>query len=390
VILDQLSADSIAELVALRHVLHQHPDLSGHEAATAARIVQALQPLGPDQIWQNVGGHGVVAEYRGAAAGPSVLLRCELDGLPITELGGLAYTSTIPGQGHLCGHDGHMATILGVARCLHQRRPTRGRVLLLFQPAEETGSGAKAVIDDPRWPQLRPDYAFAYHNLPGHPLGQVLLRAGPTNCASQGMKLQLHGKSAHAAQPQHGLSPGPAMAQLMQILPGLGQGTIDDAGFALATLTHAALGAPSFGVAPADGELRVTLRAMTNQRMQALQAAAERAVADQAGAQGLKLQISYHDVFAAVHNCPKATALAQAAAVGCGFAPQHMPQALPFSEDFGRFGDDGARAALLYVGAGQDHPQLHNPDYDFPDALIAPVVRLFMAILAQALGQPLS
>ena len=162
----------------------------------------------------------MAAEFTGQAPGPTVLLRCELDGLPIREISEHPYRSEIPGKGHLCGHDGHMVCLLGVARVLRQR-PARGRVILLFQPAEETGAGAQAVIEDPRWPELRPDVAFAYHNLPGRPLGEIGLRPGPGNCASRGMQVLLEGKSSHAAAPEDGLSPAAAMATLMTALPQL-------------------------------------------------------------------------------------------------------------------------------------------------------------------------
>ena len=201
-----LSHDQLSYLTALRHALHRRPEVSGDEAETADRIADELTNLGADRIWRGLGGHGVAAEFTGASDGPTVLLRCELDGLPIREISDLPYRSEVEGKGHLCGHDGHMVSILGVAMHL-ARRPACGRVILLFQPAEETGAGAQAVIDDPRWAEIKPDYAFAYHNLPGRPLGEIGLRAGPGNCASRGMQILLEGKSSHAAAPQDGLSP---------------------------------------------------------------------------------------------------------------------------------------------------------------------------------------
>jgi metal-dependent amidase/aminoacylase/carboxypeptidase family protein len=174
------------------------------------------------------------------------------------------------------------------------------------------------------------------------------------------------------------------MAPLMAELPALSEGTIGDAEFALATLTHARLGEPSFGIAPGEGELRVTLRAMTNERMDTLMAEAERHVAGANGA--LDVALSWHDVFRAVVNDEDATGIAGRAATRLGHSPREMALPMRWSEDFGRFGDDGAKAALLYVGAGEDHPQLHNPDYDFPDALTPIMAALFDAILRDLLG----
>lgn len=378
-----LTQDQITSLTTLRHELHRHPEISGDEAETAKRITQELIVLGADQIWQGLGGHGVAAAFNGVGAGPTVLLRCELDGLPIHEISNFAYKSQSEGKGHLCGHDGHMVSMLGVAMAL-ATRPASGRVILLFQPAEETGAGAKAVIEDPRWPDIRPDFAFAYHNVPGRPLGEVGLRQGPGNCASRGMQILLNGKSSHAAAPEDGVSPGKAMARLMQDLPGLGKGTIGEGSFALSTLTHARLGEPSFGIAPGQGELRVTLRCMTDERMNTLISDALALVTGHTA--DLSIAVHWHDIFLSVYNDAKATDIARQVAIAQGQAVYEMPTPMRWSEDFGRIGLDGAKAAMLYVGAGETHPQLHNPDYDFPDALIPVVADLFNGIVVEILG----
>ncbi|RFP86340.1 amidohydrolase [Rhodobacteraceae bacterium 63075] len=378
-----LTPTQLAHLTDLRHELHRAPEVSGEERATAQRIVAELEALGADRIWQGLGGHGVAAEFTGAAPGPTVLLRCELDGLPIREISALPYRSQVDGKGHLCGHDGHMVSMLGVGMAL-AARPASGRVILLFQPAEETGAGAQAVVEDARWPEIRPDHAFAYHNVPGRPLGEIGLRAGPGNCASRGMQILFEGKSSHAAAPEDGLSPAPAMAALMASLPALGGGTLGEDSFALATLTHAQLGEPTFGIAPAEGELRVTLRTMSNERMDRLIANALAEVDRNTGT--LAVNIHWHDVFTSVVNDSEATQIARDAAVGLGHTVNEMARPMRWSEDFGRIGEDGAKACLLYIGAGETLPQLHNPDYDFPDALIPVAVDQFCGIVQRLLG----
>jgi amidohydrolase len=383
--MQSLSPTQIDYLTRLRHDLHRAPELSGEEAVTAQGITAELTALAPDRIWTGLGGHGVAAEFKGHAPGPTVMLRCELDGLPIHEQSDLPYKSQVDGKGHLCGHDGHMASMVGVAMAL-AARPASGRVILLFQPAEETGAGAKAVIDDARWPDIRPDYAFAYHNVPGRPLGEIGLRPGPGNCASRGMQILLTGKSSHAAAPEDGVSPAGTMARLMQSLGALGHGTIDADDFALSTLTYAKLGEPSFGIAPADGELRVTLRTMTNDRMDSLIADALAHIEAEKGP--LKVEVQWHDVFRSVVNDPDATSIARDVAADLGFAIKDMATPMRWSEDFGRIGDDGAKAAMLYIGSGENQPQLHNPDYDFPDALLPIVTDQFCGILARLLGPP--
>lgn len=378
-----LAPNQLSQLMALRRDLHRNPEVSGEEIATAQRITAELRALGADRIWQGLGGHGVAAEFKGTGPGPTVLLRCELDGLPIRELSDLPYKSLIDGKGHLCGHDGHMVSMLGVGMRLAIRPPS-GRVILLFQPAEETGAGAKAVIEDDRWPEIRPDYAFAYHNVPGRPLGEIGLRSGPGNCASRGMQILFEGKSSHAAAPEDGLSPAHAMATLMASLPALGSGKIGEDSFALSTLTHANLGEPTFGIAPAEGELRVTLRTMSNVRMESLIADALAEVERNRGA--LKVDLQWHDIFPSVVNNAEATAIARDVAQKLGHAIYEMALPMRWSEDFGRIGDDGPKATMLYIGSGETQPQLHNPDYDFPDALLPFVIDQFCGIVESLLG----
>ena len=382
-----LSDKDIAELIAWRHDLHRHPELSGAEAGTAGRVTGMLAPTAPDRIFTQLGGHGVAAVYDGMADGPSILIRCELDALPIDDLGTAPHRSQIPGKAHLCGHDGHMAILAGVARWLGRNRPEKGRAILLFQPAEENGSGAQSVLADPRFDQIAPDFALALHNMPGLPLGHAALSEGVMNCASRGMRIVLSGRTAHASQPETGLSPVPALARLTEALTALGKGGSQaDPDFSLVTVTHLSAGAPAFGIAPGDGELWVTLRTQRDAGMDALVARAESLVAKQAAEASLAHAISYHDVFRHCENAPEAVAL-----LADALAAEKVPLVsgdLPMraSEDFGRFGDR-AKTAMMLLGAGPGCPALHNPDYDFPDELIATGASIFISCLSARLGR---
>jgi len=383
-----LTDRQISELGELRRALHQTPEVSGEEEQTAARIAAELEQAGADRIWTGLGGHGVAAEFTGKQDGPTVLIRCELDGLPIHEISEVPYRSTIAGKGHLCGHDGHMMMVLGVGLALADR-PQNGRVILLFQPAEETGAGAAAVINDPRWPEIRPDFAFAYHNVPGRPLGEIGLLEGPSNCASRGMKIAFKGKTSHAAAPEDGVSPAHVMAGLMQAVPRLGAGGTMDDDFSLATLTHSRLGKANFGIAPGDGELWVTLRSQTDQRMGRMVAEAETLVSAALQQESaLSGAMTWHDVFLANVNNADAVEIAARSTKQLGLTEYHMTAPMRWSEDFSRFGLDGAKSAMLFIGSGIDQPQLHNPNFDFPDALIPIGVSLFVEIIEQILENP--
>ena len=381
-----LTNRDIAELIDWRRDLHRHPEVSRHEAATAARVVAALRPLTPDQLLTGLGGHGVAAVFDSGQPGPTVMFRAELDALPITEISDIPHRSTRPGTGHLCGHDGHMTLLVGLARLMSRQRPARGRVVLMFQPAEEDGSGAAAVLADPAFAALKPDWAFAIHNLPGIALGHALVKPGVVNCASQGLKIHLAGKTAHASQPEAGTSPGLALSTLVAAFSRLAPPAPLGPGYRLVTVTHARLGEPAFGIAPGQAELWITLRTLEDAGMAALRAETIALAEAEARTHGLTVAFETHDDFAASVNHPEATA--QITAALDALAIPHQPGDLPMraSEDFGRFGQPGTRAAMLFLGAGENHPALHNPDYDFPDALIGPAVAIFHRIARDLLG----
>lgn len=380
-----LDGDEIAALTAFRHRLHRHPELSGAEEWTAAEVVAALRPLDPDRIVTGLGGHGVAAVWEGAAEGPAVMVRAELDALPIEETSGAAHRSEVAGKGHLCGHDGHSAILLGVARLLARARPARGRVVLLFQPAEEDGSGAARVLADPRFAALRPDWAFALHNMPGLPLGHVSIAAGPANCASEGLRVVFSGKTSHASVPERGVSPALAMAALVPAALACGSGGALEPGFRLVSLCHMRAGEPAFGITPGEGEVWLTLRTLADADMAALRAEVVALAEGLAAAHGLGVELSSHDAFAACTNDAEATAIVARAVATLGMAQGADGLPMRASEDFGRFGQQ-CRAAMFLLGAGEAHPMLHNPDYDFPDALIPQGVAVFDRILRGLVG----
>ncbi|MCH9825401.1 MAG: M20/M25/M40 family metallo-hydrolase, partial [Alphaproteobacteria bacterium] len=185
----------LVELTAFRRELHRFPEVSGEEVETARRIVAALTVLSPSKILTGLGGHGVAAVFDSGVEGPTVLFRAELDALPIEEKNSkIDYASEIAGKSHVCGHDGHMTMLLALGRVLARQPVAKGRVVLMFQPAEEDGSGAKAVVADPAYQEIAADWAFAIHLEPGRPFGYVSTVPGLINCASLGLTIKLTGK----------------------------------------------------------------------------------------------------------------------------------------------------------------------------------------------------
>lgn len=376
------SADGAIPLVALRHALHEAPELSRKEAGTAAIIAAQMKAIGADKVLSGLGGHGIAAVFEGAAPGPTICLRAELDALPITEAPGLSPRSATDGVAHLCGHDGHMTILVGAARALAADRPAKGRVVALFQPAEEDGSGAAAVAGDERFRALGVDMAFALHNMPGLPLGALAITAGPTTCASRGMRLTLNGRTAHASEPQKAVSPIPALSGLMRALDALGQGTGPaDKDFTMVTVTHASMGAEAFGITPGDGTLLATLRTRDDAAMANLVSHVEALVAEHAGY--MPHTIGWQDVFVAMNSTRAAADVLANAAEDLGL--ERIEGFLPIggSEDFGGLG--APERALGFIGSG-DGPSLHEPDYAFPDALIPIGAHLLEHAARVALG----
>lgn len=363
------------DLITLRHALHRQPELSGAEVDTARFIADALRATNPDTLLTDLGGHGVAAVYDSGTQGPTVMFRAELDALPITETSGDAHASERAGVAHLCGHDGHMAILMGLAAA----RAERGRLVLLFQPAEETGAGARAVLADPAFGALRPDFAFALHNMPGMALGSVAVAPGPASCASVGWRLAVSGREAHAAFPETGHSPAPFLAQLTQHLATLPKGTDQ----AMATLCHLNIGAPTFGIAPGQAVAHVTLRAVSDSGLAILEQDLRGWIA--ANARDLQINITRHDHFNATLNDPGAAAHVEAARQTLGLTKGTFTFPMRPSEDFGAFSTH-AKCALFFLGAGKDHAALHDPAYDFPNALIAPGLAMFREILHRVTG----
>lgn len=376
------------DLRALRRRLHALAEPSGSEKRTAAFVAARLRACRPALLLEGLGGHGVAAVWDApaGAAGPVVLLRAELDAVAVPETIALPHASRTAGIAHKCGHDGHMAMLLGVARRLAGQPPPRGRLVLLFQPAEETGAGAAAVAADPRLRALRPDWLFALHNLPGYAEGRVLTRPGAFAAGSAGLRVRLRGRAAHAAEPDRGRSPDLAVSELIMALVTLPP--LDAEARELVTVTHARLGEPAYGIAPAEAEVLATLRADDDRALAALRRRAASTARTIAQRHGLACALSWEEVFPVVWNDAEATGLVRRAARQAGLRPARPREsAFRWSEDFGVLARLG-RGALFGLGAGRRQPGLHAERYDFNDALLPTGVDLLHRLALLALQEP--
>lgn len=370
-------------LIKLRHTLHQFPEIALEESQTAQRILDFFQPLEPDQVYEKLGGTGLAFVFKGKKPGKRLLFRCELDALPIEDLKESPHQSQTKGKGHLCGHDGHMAIICGLGEKLAQNRPEKGEVVLLFQPAEETGDGAKAVLEDRRFEQIKPDFAFALHNLPGYPMHQIVMRDGTFAAGSSGMSIYLKGKTSHSAHPEAGINPAQALAKLIQELPQLPK---EAEGFALLTLIHAELGSLAFGTSAGKGSLSMTLRAFDQQELDSLIEKVKAKAQAVAESERLSVEFGFVEQFAVSVNDPELYQLVEETAKNLGLSLVEKPEPFRWSEDFGLF-SQVCPSFLFGLGAGENCPQLHEGTYDFPDELIGTGVEMFEGILLELQSQ---
>jgi len=368
---------TLQKLVEIRHELHRHPELSGKELLTAKTLHRYLSALEPDSLTGNLGGHGLAVVFFGKTSGKTILLRSEMDALPVAEHTELPYRSLNYGVSHKCGHDGHMAILCGVASNLSDSRPAAGTVVLLFQPSEETGTGAETAIRDLQW---SPDMCFALHNLPGFPMASVIVRPGSFSSASTGLVVKLTGYSSHAAEPHKGINPSRAVAALINYFESI-QGNREGV---FATVVHINLGVNTFGTTPENAEILVTLRAPADKELNTLSDSVANRIQFIAHRERLKYSVNWTENFPATVNSELPASIVAHSAQHLGLECVDPGKPFPWSEDFGQF-TGRYSGALFGLGAGLNTESLHTAYYDFPDELIQTGVNLYMEIIERAL-----
>jgi len=369
-----------------RRYLHQHPELPGEEQETAAHIKQQLASLQPSQLITGIGGNGLAAIFDSEEDGPTIMYRTELDALPIEEVNDFGHRSTKHTVSHKCGHDGHMTIMLGYARYLAQHRPQQGRIVLLFQPAEEIGAGAEWMLADPKFEQLLPiDYTFAIHNLPGFPLGQIVYKRGPFSAAVKSLIIRLYGKTSHAGEPENGINPALAVSEIIREADIACQPDVNQPEFAILTPVHIELGEVAYGVSAGYGEVHLTIRTWTEQEMGELSARLLRYVSRMAVRHKLRVETEWTNVFRTTRNDEESVDIIEQAAVDNSYDTHECKSPFKWGEDFGAF-TQRFRGAMFGLGAGEDHPALHNPDYDFPEELLLPGIYMYRRITELILG----
>ena len=387
----QLSnSKNMKTLEKLRDKLNKNAELSGQEKETNKIINKFLEKTNPDVHYKNIGGYGIVAIYKGVEEGKNILFRADIDGLNIPleclktndkslkeEFKSLSSKALVQKPySHRCGHDGHATILCGLAMRYGKKRPEKGNVILLFQPAEETGEGALAVINDPLFKDIKIDMAFALHNLPGYAKHQIILKKGCFASASLGLKLIFDGATSHASQPEKGNNPQRVITTLLDAFQKKYENLKRDRFHTTLTVTHVAIGEETFGVTPGHAEIWLTLRSQDDKSLQNLTDSTIALSEYVAKEFKLKFSHSIHEAFAATMNSNRETEVVEQVAKDLKLSVNYIKEPFPWSEDFGRFGNI-CPVCLFGLGCGLEHEPLHSPIYDFEDEIIDTGVEIF-------------
>ena len=376
----------IENLKTIRQYFHQHPELSGFEKETSAFLIEKLKELNTSKIIQDISGFGVLVVFDSCIAGDSLLFRAELDGLPIQETSKLAYKSIYNGKGHQCGHDGHMTILLGLAQILSKHPITKGKVSLLFQPAEETGEGAERVINEERFSELQFNEVFALHNLPGFEKHAIIVKENAFTAAVKSMVIKLEGKTAHAAEPENGINPALAVADILQKIEGKNINLPQHPDFRLATLIKVNIGSLAYGVSAGDAEIHYTIRSWSDEGLKVLELEMLKIVNDVAANHRLKVKYHFLEGFYANINDEGSVNIIRKAAKSQKLNIIENDFPFKWGEDFGFF-TKKYKGCLFGLGSGKNQPALHSPDYDFPDDILETGINIFKGIIEERLGE---
>ncbi len=376
-------ADYAEEMKGWRHWLHAHPELELDCHETAAFVVDRLGEIGVDEIHEGIGVSGVVAIIEGQGEGPTIGLRADMDALPMGEETGLDYASEVPGRMHACGHDGHTTMLLGAAKYLAETRRFRGRVALIFQPAEERASGAKVMVDEGLMERFDISQVYALHNLPGQDFGRFTTTPGPIMAAVDDYVIHIQGRGGHAAYPQESRDPLIAAVAIAQALGSIKARDIsprDDLVLAV-TQIH---GGTAHNIIPDTAMLAGTVRSFDPAVRDLVERRMHEIVAGQAAAFGVEARLDYERGDPPVVNhaaeVEKAAMVAREV-VGEAQVRTDYDREMG-AEDFGHM-LEARPGAYLFLGAGEG-AGLHHPKYDFNDE-IAPIGASFFARLVETL-----
>lgn len=374
------------EIAAWRRHLHQNPELLYDVHETARFVEEKLKSFGCDLVETGIGRSGVVAVIKGRHGdGQAIGLRADMDALPITETSGVEWTSKNPGKAHSCGHDGHTAMLLGAAQYLAETRNFRGSAVLLFQPAEEGGAGALAMVQDGVMDRFDISEVYGVHNLPGLPVGQFAMCKGPIMAATDEFDLSIKGRGGHAAQPHGTIDPILAGSQLHIAIQGIVARNIDPLDSLVISVTKFHAG-EAYNVIPETAKLSGTVRTLSKETRAYAEKRIREAAAGIATITGAEVTVRYKNNYPVTYNHDDQTDFAARVAKNVAGEGKVKTDVAPMmaAEDFS-YMLESRPGAYIFLGNGNT-PGLHHPAYDFNDEAIPYGVSYFVSVIETSLA----
>ncbi len=378
----------LERLIALRHDLHAHPELAFEEHRSGDVVAAFLQSLGIE-AHRGLAGTGVVGVLRKGDSPRAIGLRADMDALPLHEQNRFPHRSRHEGRMHACGHDGHTTMLLGAAQALAADGGFNGTVVFIFQPAEETDGGARVMIEQGLFERFPVDAVFGMHNWPGLPAGQFAVRGGPVMACADQFDIVIQGHGGHAAMPQQARDPLIAGAALVQALQTVVSRALDPLDPAVLSVTKFFSGGEAYNVIPSEARIGGTVRAFSAAVQDRVEAELERLAAGIAAAHGVQAHLDYRRGYPPTVNSAAEAALcmdvARAVAGNANVRDDLNPSM--GAEDFAYMLREKP-GCYVWIGNGMAEGgcMLHNPRYDFNDAILPLGVAYWVALARRVLG----
>jgi hippurate hydrolase len=374
------------EIAAWRRDLHAHPELEYEVHRTAGRVRDQLRAFGCDDVVTGIGRTGVVGVIRGRRqnSGRTIGLRADMDALPIAEANDVPYKSTVPGQMHACGHDGHTAMLLGAARYLAETRNFDGTAVVIFQPAEEGGGGGRAMVRDGLMDRFGIQEVYGMHNFPGLPIGEFAIRPGPILAAADQVTIEVEGVGGHAARPHLAVDTILVASQIINHLQSIVGRNVDPLDAAVVSVCAFQAG-NAFNVIPQTARLLGTARSLRPEVRDLLERRIAEVAEGTARLYGATARVKYFRNYPITNNHARETAFAASVAREIAGA-ERVDEATPpimGGEDFS-FMLEERPGAMIFLGNG-DSAGLHHPAYDFNDEAIPAGTSFWVRLIETAM-----
>jgi amidohydrolase len=358
------------EITGWRRDFHQHPELLFDVHRTAARVADLLREFGVDEVTTGIGRTGVVGVIKGRTdtTGRVIGLRADMDALPIEEQTNLPYASKTPGKMHACGHDGHTAMLLGAAKYLAETRNFDGKVVLIFQPAEEGGGGGREMVQDGMMDRWGVQEVYGMHNMPGIPVGTFAIREGAMMAAADQFDVVVTGKGGHAAKPHDCIDTTLVAAQIIVALQSIASRNVDPMAQVVVSVCAVDTGSQAYNVIPQVVRLKGTVRTMDAKVQDQVEARVKDICKGVALAFQAVAEVDYRRGYPVTMNAPENTVFAADVAQAVTGKVDRNTAPLMGAEDFS-FMLNARPGAYIFMGNG-DTAMVHHPAYNFDDAAI--------------------